>query len=326
MIRRVVMPLSAIAVIHLGALCAGFFGPYDPSVQDRTLPLAPPTQIHLFDPAGHLQRPYVCLAESTSSQCASRFPIELFPYGRPYRIGPVSARVHLFGVSPPGAIHLMGTDEYGRDQLSRFLYGARVSLAAGILASAFTLLLAVILGGAAGFWGKWVDEVTMATTELFLAMPWLYAMLAVRAFLPLSTDPITSFLTLAVLIGIIGWAGPARIFRGIVLSGREHHYVLAARGFGASGLFILSRHLLPELKTSFLTQAGLLVPRFILAEITLSFLGLGVSEPVPSWGTMLAPLQHYSVLISAWWMWIPAVLLIPVFLAYSALVSALAIC
>ena len=218
---------------------------------------------------------------------------------------------------------LLGSDGFGRDQLSRLLHGAQVSLAAGLLAAAVSLGLGWVLGGLAGFYGGWVDAVVMRGAELFLALPWLYLLLAVRAVLPLHVSAAQAFLMIVLVIGLVDWARPARLVRGIVLSARERSYVLAARGFGASDLYLLRRHVAPQTLGVVLTQAALLVPQYILAEVTLSFLGLGVSEPAASWGNMLGALQQYHVLVSYWWMWAPGLVLVPVFLAYFALSEAL---
>ena len=138
-----------------------------------------------------------------------------------------------------------------------------------------------------------------SAAELFLALPWLYLLFAVRAVLPLHVAPGATFLTIVLVIGLVDWARPARLIRGLVLSARERNYVLAARGFGASDLYLIRRHVAPQTT------------------------GLGVSEPAPSWGNMLAALQHYHVLVSYWWMWAPGLALLPVFLAYFALSEAL---
>jgi peptide/nickel transport system permease protein len=124
-------------------------------------------------------------------------------------------------------------------------------------------------------------------------------------------------------MGLVGWARPARIVRGLVLSLRERTFVLAARAMGASDLHILRRHVVPQTVNTMLTMAALLVPQFILAEVTLSFLGLGVGEPIPSWGNLLAELQKYSVLTSYWWMYLPAIALVALFLAYHSASAAL---
>jgi peptide/nickel transport system permease protein len=166
-----------------------------------------------------------------------------------------------------------------------------------------------------------MDDVTMRISELFLALPWLYLLFAVRAFLPLHITPSEAFVLLIMVIGLFGWARPARLIRGIVLSARERQYVLAARGFGASDLYLLRRHVLPATYGVLLTQATLLIPQYILAEVTLSFLGLGIGEPVPSWGNMLSSLQKYYVLTSYPWMYTPGLVLIPVFLVYYGLAA-----
>jgi peptide/nickel transport system permease protein len=132
-----------------------------------------------------------------------------------------------------------------------------------------------------------------------------------------------AFLLLVAIIGLVGWARPARLIRGIVLSARERDFVRAARGFGASDLHILRKHVLPQAGSVILTQASLLVPQFVLAEITLSFLGLGIGEPVPTWGNMLASLMQIHILESYWWMIAPGIAAVLFFLCYLALGNAL---
>jgi peptide/nickel transport system permease protein len=231
----------------------------------------------------------------------------------------IDARLHLFGVAPSGHIFLLGTDGLGRDQFSRLLYGGRISLFAGLLAAFFSLGVGLLLGSAAGFHGGWIDEIIMRGAELFLALPWLYCLLAIRAFLPLHLSQGQVFLTVVLVIGLRGWARPARLIRGVVLSAKEREYVLAARAFGSRGVCLLRRHILPHTYGILLTQAAILIPQYVLAEVTLSFLGLGVGEPSPTWGNMLAGLQRYSVLASYWWMCFPAVILIPIFFSYNVL-------
>jgi peptide/nickel transport system permease protein len=156
----------------------------------------------------------------------------------------------------------------------------------------------------------------MRTADLFMALPWLFLLFAVRAALPLHIDTRETFLLLVGVIGVIGWARPARLVRAIVLSAKERTYVLAARGFGASGRYVIRRHVLPQTYGVVLAQAGLLIPQFVLAEVTLSFVGLGVGEPTASWGSMLATLQQYEVLTTYWWMFAPAFALVLVTLGY----------
>ena len=200
---------------------------------------------------------------------------------------------------------------------------AKSLIFAGLLATVLSLMVGLLMGTLAGFYGGWGDAVIMRGVELFLALPWLYLLLALRAFLPLHTGPRETFLLLIIAIGLVGWARPARLIRGVVLSAKERSHVLAARCFGGSDVYLLRRHVLPETRSVVLTQAALLIPQYVLAEVTLSFLGLGVSEPVPSWGSMLATLQQYHVLVSNSWMFFPGLVLILVFLSYGMLSNAL---
>jgi peptide/nickel transport system permease protein len=254
---------------------------------------------------------------------ARAIPLKFFVDGSRYKLlGLVPCRLHLFGVDD-GRIYLFGSDGYGRDQLARILYGGQVSLLAGWLGAGITLFLGLGIGAMAGYYGGWRDEILMRFAELFLALPWLYLLFGLRAFLPLAVSPLESFLLIVVVSGTLGWARPARLVRGVVLGAKERDFVQAARGFGASDEYLIRRHILPETSSVLLTQAAILVPQYVLAEMTLSFLGLGVPEPVASWGNLLANLQQYSVLISYWWMYLPALVIVPFFLGYLGLASAL---
>jgi len=291
--------LAVLAVVVTSVVFADFLAPYDPTEQNRTIPLAYPA----VPPVSHLR---------------------WFVAGAPYRLlGLFPCRVHLFGVDEPARIFLLGSDEFGRDQFSRLLHGGRVSLLAGLLAAALALCLGLLAGVAAGFYGGLVDDVVMRASELFLSLPWLYLLVGLRAFLPLSLRPASAFFLLIAVIGVVGWTRPGRLVRGIVVSAKEREYVYAARGFGASSLWLLRRHILPETWSALLVQASLLIPQFILAEVTMSFFGLGVGEPATSWGSLLAPLRRLDVVLTTWWMAIPAFLLLPIFLMFHLIADAL---
>jgi peptide/nickel transport system permease protein len=193
----------------------------------------------------------------------------------------------------------------------------------GLLAAVLSLGLGLALGTAAGFHGGWLDQILMRGGELVMALPWLYLLLAVRAFLPLHITTVQAFFLLVVIIGGVGWVRPARLIRGVVLSARERGFVLAARGFGASDAYLIRRHILPLTLGVVLTQATVLIPQYILAEVALSFLGLGVGEPVPSWGNMLAEAQQYHALVAHRWMLAPGLAIIPVLLGYLLLADTL---
>ena len=330
--KQIAWIAAVLAAMHGVIFFAGFFAPYDAAAQNREFPYAPPTRLHFTDASGHVHwRPFLyrCVArEDAYGEYAEdrtrAFPIRFFVRGAPYKVaGLFPAPIHLFGVDEPAQVFLLGSDAYGRDLFSRLLYGGQISLLAGLLAAALSLVLGLALGGLAGFYGGWADDLLMRGAELFLALPWLYLLFAIRAFLPLQISPTQAFLLLVVVIGSVGWARPARLVRGVVLSARERDFVRAARGFGASDFYLLRRHVLPQTFGVLLTQAAILVPQYILAEVTLSFLGLGVAEPVPSWGNLLSSLQQYHVLTSYWWMYLPGLALLPFFVFYSALAGAL---
>jgi peptide/nickel transport system permease protein len=319
--------VSCLAAIHIAALLAGFLAPYDYAAQDRELPFAPPSKVHLVDMTGRLHWPFVYRQTEEPGDLRAyqevndrRYPIRVFVKGDTGTLfGFMATDHHLFGVDQPARISLMGTDGYGRDVFSRLVYGSQISLFAGLLAATLSLIGGTALGVLAGFFGGWLDAAVMRCAELFLALPWLYLLFAVRAFLPLHIRPAQAFALVIAVIGIVGWARPARLVRGVALSARERGYVLAAKGFGASNLYLMRRHILPQALGVVFTQAALLIPQYILAEVMLSFLGLGIGEPMPSWGSMLASLQQYHVLVSCWWMLFPGFALIPIFLSYQQL-------
>jgi peptide/nickel transport system permease protein len=217
------------------------------------------------------------------------------------------ANGHLFSVDAPARLALFGTD--GCAMSSRVLHGNGWSPRS--CSDHLRAARRSDLGTLAGFFGGVVDRVLMRAADVFMALPWIYLLFAVRAALPLRIDTRATFLMLVAVLGVVGWARPVRMIRGIVLSARERTYVRAADGFGASAPYLLWRHILPHTYGLVLTQASVLIPQYLLAEVALSFLGLGIGEPTASWGGMLGTLQQYHVLTSYWWMLAPAVALQP---------------
>ena len=326
---KAIAPVLAFALIalHLAILFAGFLAPYAPATQNRELSYAPPTRVRLVDSSG-MHWPFVYRwtpdLNGYREDRSQRYPVHMFVRGESYAVLWIfRSDLHLFGVDEPARVLLFGSDGYGRDEFSRLLYGGQISLAAGLLAALITLTTATVIGTVAGYFGGWMDELLMGMGELFLALPWFYFLVAARAFLPLHMSPVGTFLLLIGVIGLIGWARPARLVRGIVLSARNRNYVLAARGFGGSSFYLLRRHILPEAFGILLTQAALLVPQYVAAEATLSFFGLGIGEPVPSWGNMLTALQQYNVLVSYVWLLAPAGALVITSVMYWRLADAL---
>jgi peptide/nickel transport system permease protein len=315
---KIRLALGFLAALHAAALLAGYLAPYPYAEQHRDYPYAPPARLHFEDASGRFHpRPFVYgLAPGSAPGTWREDPSHAWPV-RFFAAGAGGRR--LLGVDAPGVLFLLGSDAYGRDILSRLLYGGRVSLATGLAAALVSLCLGMLFGTIAGFFGGWPDRILMRGAELFMALPWLYLLLAARAFLPLHIGTLQTFLLLILIIGGVGWVRPARLVRGVVLSARERGFVLAARGFGASAPYVIRRHILPLELPVVLTQATILIPQYILAEVTLSFLGLGVGEPVPSWGNMLADARQYHAVVSHAWMLAPGLAAVPVLLGYLVL-------
>ena len=202
---------------------------------------------------------------------------------------------HDVTLRPPSFAHWLGTDAQGRDVWSRLVFGARVSLLVGLASQGVSLLLGVVLGLVAGYRGRWVDDVIMRLADVTLAFPSLLLLIAMAA----AFEP--SLTVVCVVIGVVGWAGMARLVRGQVLVVRELEYVQAMRAIGAKDWRILARHVLPNVIAPVIIAATLGIAGAIMAEAALSFLGLGVQPPTPSWGSMIADGRDLSQLRSAPW-------------------------
>lgn len=195
--------------------------------------------------------------------------------------------------APPSHQFPLGTDELGRDRVSRLLHGSRVSLLLAPAAALLSTLMAALIGGVAGYLGGWWEGVVMRAVDLFLSLPWLFLLLTVRAMLPLTVSPWTSVVITFALLGLLGWAGPARVVRAAVRSMRTSGFLLQARACGCRGIRLFLIHILPNLKPILHAQFWISVPVFILAEANLGLLGLGVAEPLPSWGNLLRGLENF---------------------------------
>lgn len=310
-----------VAAVYAAVLAAPFVAPYDPTTQHRDQPLAPPTRVHVVDRDGRFHlRPFVYADDSSGATHA--YPLRFFARSSDDSDSGRRSR-HLFGVEAPANVFAFGTDTLGRDQLSRLLYGGRISLGVGLLATALALGAGLVLGCIAGFFGGWIDAAVMAASDVFMALPWLYLLLALRAALPLDVAPARALASIVIVIGIAGWARPARLVRGVVLSVRGRDFVAAASASGASPARVLRSHVAPEVLSVALTQASILIPQYTLAEITLSFFGIGIGEPTPSWGSMIGVMLRQELTLSHWWLAAPAAALIGVSLLYHAAADAL---
>jgi len=301
--RRVVW---LIAALFVAALAAPWLAPYDPEQHFSDFLYAPPMQPHVLD-GGSLHRPFVRpivladrIAQTYSEDVSRTLPL---PW---------------FGGSPDTPVFLLGADSYGRDQLSRLLVGTRASLSLALVSVLGALVLGGLAGAVAGYRPGWADDVLTRIADFVIVLPVIYVVLVLRAMLPLALDGGTVFALMAAIFVLVGCPFVARGVRGKVASERDRDYVVAAQSIGASTWRIVRRHLLPACGSHLIVQGTLLLPAFVLAEATLSFVGLGFPERVPTWGTMLHEAGNVTVLTRFPWLLAPAAAIYIVVLSVNA--------
>jgi peptide/nickel transport system permease protein len=327
--RTAMVGLYILAVMYAAAILAGFLAPYRYDNSRHDLPFHPPMigRIHMFDEQGSFSRPFVYHLVPVDPQLATysedtsrKYPIRLFASGDSYRIlGLFSSNIHLFVVDEPGHIFLFGADKLGRDIFSRILYGAQISLSIGIIGILISTIIGMIIGGIAGYFGGVTDFLLMRTVEVLLALPSLYFILILRQLFGMSVSSTQIYFIIVVILAFIGWATEARVIRGMVMSLKEKEYVIAARAMGFSNSRVIIRHILPNTLSFVIVTATLSVPFFILGEVALSFLGVGIQEPEASWGNMLVAAQNNRQLIDFPWVLIPGVFIFLAVMAWNFL-------
>ncbi|MGB0418064.1 MAG: ABC transporter permease [Opitutales bacterium] len=322
-------PMGALsATILLGlyaiALFADFLAPYPTNLQDLERTYHPPTAV--FWKAGTLQVQSYALVDPSEARYeaieGAGTGLQFFAKGHPYRLlGLIPCERHLFQLDDPNArIYLLGSDSTGRDVFSRLIYGARVSLFVGLLGISITTVLGLLIGGLSGYFGGRIDFLTMRLVEFMMAMPGLYLLLALRSALAPHFASDAMFYVIVIILSLIGWAGTARVLRGMTLSIRQHQFVLAAECMGQGPLAILRLHILPNLLSYLLVAATLSIPGYVLGEAALSFLGLGIQEPAASWGLMLSQAQDVKVFyLNFWWLLTPGIAIFLTVVAYNVL-------
>src|SRR5215475_108110 len=296
--RTAMAALYVLSLLYAAALFAGFLAPYAYDDADHSLPYHRPMLglIHIRDEQGRWRRPFVYGIDVVNAQRAEysedtteRRPIRFFVRGDDYHfLGAIRADLHLFGVEKPGRIFLFGSDSVGQDIFSRILYGSQVSLTIGIVGILISTIIGMIVGGIAGYFGGATDFVIMRMVEILLALPSLYFILILRQSFGTGMSSVHIYFIILIILAFIGWATHARVIRGMVMSIKEQEYVIAARAMGFSNARIIIRHILPNTLSFVIVTATLSVPFFILSEVALSFLGVGIQQPEASWGNMLS--------------------------------------
>lgn len=333
---------------YLLVIAADFIAPYDPYLSETDSSLLPPTQVYWQTPQGKWIGPHIypTTQGATDLKTGDRnlnidfqhpSSLGLFVKGSPYRLLPISLPLppqfepvaifagfqcdrHLFGTVGKGKLNLLGTDEQGRDQLSRLIYGGRVSLFIGLVGILISFPLGMLVGGISGYFGGWIDTVLMRLVEVLMTIPSIYLLVALATVLPPGISSAQRFLLIVVITSFISWSGLARVIRGQVLAIKEQEFVQAAKAIGAKPFYLILRHILPQTASYIIISATLAIPGFIVAESVLSLIGLGIQPPDPSWGNLLAVATNASILVlQPWLIWPPALLIILTVLAFNLL-------
>jgi peptide/nickel transport system permease protein len=335
-------------IFYLSAFFADFIAPYDPYETHADQSLLPPTTIAWQTTDGEWLGPHVYPTTQgpTDIETGDReiqrdlsepSPIRLFVKGAEYNFLqirlPLPPRFeevtlvpgipfdrHLFGVVGPGSLNLLGTDEFGRDQFSRLLFGSRISLSIGLVGIAIAFPIGLLMGGISGYFGGWVDTLIMRIVEVLMTIPTIYLLVALAAILPPGLTSSQRFLLIIVITSFVSWSGLARVIRGQVLSLKEQDFITAAKSIGAHPFYIIVRHVLPQTATYVIISATLAVPSFIVAESVLSLIGLGIQQPDPSWGNLLSVATNASILVlQPWLIWSAALPIVATVLSFNLL-------
>ena len=323
-----VIGLVLCLLIIFTALFAGFIAPYSPQRTNDQALYAPPQGIKLMDETGAFRAPFVygvteemdpnTFEITFARDTENKIPIEFFVRGDPYTLFGISTDIHLFGTADGSSVHLLGTDNLGRDVFSRMIWGTRITLLMGVVVMTAAGIIGTIVGVSSGYFGGMYDLVMQRVVEFFKAFPDLPLYLALVALLPRRADPVLVFIMFAAILVLLRWADLSRELRGKVMAMRGLDYVRAAEAVGASNTRILSRHILPNVFSHIIVWSTYWLPEIILLESFLSFLGVGVQPPMVSWGSMLNQILDFQSFSAAPWMMAPVGMIVISVLAFNA--------
>ena len=327
--RLAVVSGLVLLVMYLSITMSEVIAPYNLHTRHTDFIYAPPQEVHFFHD-GSFVGPSVyafkyhlnmeTLKREYSENHEALQPLRFICLGDEYQFwGMWEGSFHL--VCPPegGTLFLLGTDRLGRDILSRIIYGARISLTVGLVGITISFVLGITLGGLAGYYGGWVDNVVQRLIEIIRSFPELPLWMALSAALPVTWSPIGVFIGISVILGLIDWTGLGRAVRSKLLALREEDFAVAAVLMGAKPSRVIARHLLPNFMSHLIASATLSIPSMILGETALSFLGLGLRPPITSWGVLLTEAQNINVVALYPWLMLPVVPVIIVVLAFNFL-------
>lgn len=320
--RLAVVALFVVGFIYFVALFAEFLAPYDPGKFDPRYTFAPPQGIGLFvnDGAGGSRfQPHVTgfdivlnptsFKREFTADPSQIIPIGFFVAGQSYKMwGLFETNLHFIGpLDPSQPFFLVGADRLGRDLLSRTIHGTRISMSIGLVGVGLSLLIGMVLGGISGYRGGMVDRVIQRVIEFIRSVPTIPLWLGLAAAMPKDWPPLQVYFSILVILSLIGWTEIARVVRGRFLSLRNEDFVIAARLDGVSEFRLIMRHMMPSLYSHIIAAITLAIPNMILAETSLSFLGLGLQPPIVSWGVLLQDTQNLRAITQAPWLFVPGI-------------------
>jgi len=327
--RLAYVSLIILAVMYASVFIVEFIAPYAQETRNSNFIHHPPQSIHLFHD-GEFVGPFT-YGTDFSVDMETLKPnyvpnmdrvdrLRFFCSGDDYEFwGLIKADFHFVCPAQDGTLFVFGTDRLGRDMFSRIIYGARVSLTIGLVGITVSFFLGIVIGGAAGYYGGWVDATAQRVIEVIRSLPEIPLWMALSAALPVTWSPILIYFGITIILGLIDWTGLARAVRSKLLALREEDYALAARLMGAKPKRIVARHLLPNFASHLIASVTLSIPNMILGETALSFLGLGLRAPVTSWGVLLNDAQNINAVAVYPWLMLPVVPVVIVVLAFNFL-------
>jgi peptide/nickel transport system permease protein len=326
--RLAILGSSILGLYLIVVLFAEFLAPIGPSLRNPDYVLGAPQRLHFCDAEGNFHlRPFVYGMTSARNpvtlrmehqvDTSQKWPIQFFVKGEPYNLwGLIPSDVHLFGVET-GFIHLLGTDDLGRDLLSRIMFGTRTSLSIGVIGVMVSFVLGLLIGGMSGYFAGWADNLVQRVIEFIRTIPTLPLWMALAAALPKEWSPLRIYFAITLILAFLGWTNLARRVRGKLLSMRDEDFVIAARIAGSGDARIIARHMLPSFLSYIIVDLSVSFPYMILGETALSFIGLGLRPPVISWGVLLQAAQNIRSIAMYPWLFTPAAFVALAVLAFN---------